>query len=259
METTAKIPPILYHYTSSCVLLSIVQKSSIWLSINEHLNDYNEGVLFMNALRKYLKKEEKFNAIDSRLSAFDCYMICMSVHRDMLSQWRGYGANGAGVSIGFNSNVLKKVIAGHHVALLKDISYIDDLSQIIGANANLFAAITQSSGEPSSGFLQSVTKEKWRLKNKAFSEEAEYRLLLTPDPGQDEIFLNELTAKRCYRATDFDVREYFELPFEKHREDFISEVVIGPRNESNIKSIERLLKRYGYTGAAVFKSAASYR
>lgn len=261
MATTSSFPSTLYHYTSSHVMYSIVQNKSIWLSINHHLNDYREGVGFIDALRKYFGKDQKkADEILQRLSGFDCFMTCMSTHKDMLSQWRGYSVNGAGVSIGFRKDALIGTISGHPIALLKDINYTDDHNSIISSNSSLLKAVQDSTGTPTESFLQSVVKEKWLIKNKAFSEESEYRLLLTPSNGRDDIDLNnKAKAVRKYRPTETDIRTYFELSFTINPDDLIEEIVLGPKNTSDIGTVKSFLKSCGFTNTEVTKSAASYR
>lgn len=259
MPTTKSFPSVLYHYTSSHVLHSIIQKSSIWLSINHHLNDYNEGKIFINALLEKVGGKEKADNISNLIATLDCYMFCVSTEKDLLSQWRGYAVNGAGVAIGFKRRALVEAIDGHSVALFKDVTYTDEPGNVIQKHESLLQALKVSTGNPSVKFLQSIVKEKWLIKNTAFKEESEYRLLLTPSKDQNEIQLNKSKAIRRYRATDSDIREYLELSFDLPREQLISEIVLGPRNNSNIESIRRLLKINGYGDVNVAISAASYR
>lgn len=115
------------------MLLSILKNRSIWLGSSHNLNDYNEGELLQHLL-SYAEaqgvEKAKTDAIKDKLTTLDCYVNCMTSKRDMLSQWRGYGANGAGVAIGFKSDVLLKAIAGNPVTLLRQVTYADSHTEL---------------------------------------------------------------------------------------------------------------------------------
>lgn len=257
--------PTLYHYTSSHVLLSILEHRSIWLGTRQHLNDFNEGEVFFSHLRSYASttgvKKANVDAVVAKLTGLECYVNCMTTNGDQLSQWRGYAANGAGVSIGFNGATLVQVINGSQVALLRKVNYGDDFGTLEKETQDLIAAVLKSGGDPTCAFVQSLAKARWAIKNKAFEEECEYRLILTPGPDDSAIvFKSGETAVRKYRASESDIREYYELSFRNvDPNDLIQKVVLGPRNASDLDAVRRLLRDKGFTNVDVGKSVASYR
>ncbi len=262
----SKFPNILYHYTSSQVLLSILKHRSIWLGSRWHVNDFDEGGAFDRLIRSYAKKmeikDESVNRVTETLARLECYVNCMSRDADMLSQWRGYAAQGAGFSIGFKSAALLKAIKGTSEALLYPVTYADDYADLGDMTKKLIVALLKSPGEPPDNFIQSAAKEKWAVKNKAFEEEHEYRLILTPkhDAGGIITFPSGETAERKYRATETDVREYYELSLTAiNPNDLISEIVLGPKNVSNPEALKRQLKELGFDNIVIRKSAATYR
>lgn len=261
-----KFPDILYHYTSSHVLLSILKYRSIWLGSRWHVNDFDEGGAFDRHIRSYAKnegvKDESVNKATETLARLECYVNCMSRDPDMLSQWRGYAAQGAGVAIGFKSAALLKAIEGRSEALLYPVTYADDYADLDDTTKNLIGALLKSTGKPSDNFIQSATKVKWAVKNKAFEEEHEYRLILTPEHDvQGTItFPSGATVERKYRATETDVREYYELSLTTiDPNDLLSEIVLGPKNVSNPEALKRQLKELKFDNVAVRKSTATYR
>ena len=49
------------------------------------------------------------------------YITCFSRNGDLLSQWRAYGDDGRGVSIGFNSKLLYKVDSSKNDIYIEDV------------------------------------------------------------------------------------------------------------------------------------------
>jgi hypothetical protein len=107
----------LYHYTTLQGLVSIIENADLWLTHTLYLNDAEEmahgdrvtadaidaalsgstadagKVAYLNQLKTLL----------GRPSNEGVYICCFCQHDNLLSQWRGYGAYGAGVSLQFDS------------------------------------------------------------------------------------------------------------------------------------------------------------
>lgn len=120
--------PLLAHYTSLDVLESIISTNEIWFSNPLCMNDLEEvrfGIINgANAVRQNEQLQAALNN-DARRSRFneevgrrfqeferdhlfDTYVFCFSEHDPensdgMLSMWRGYGGNGKGVAIVFDT------------------------------------------------------------------------------------------------------------------------------------------------------------
>jgi hypothetical protein len=246
-------------------MLSIVEHRSIWLSSQWHLNDSSEGKVFCKIASAFAEQEgyskDKIESLQNILNKYDFYVNCLTTHRDMLSQWRGYANDGKGVCIGFNSEALKTIVSGSSIGLLYPVTYADDPTKIPEKLHNLLKQILESSGEPREKFIQSLTKEAWAVKSKAFSEEDESRIILTPQSNATQVeFKNGAIAKRKYRATETDIRDYYELEFGNiDLNDLICEVVLGPKNTSDSTVIERMLDNFDLRSVKVTRSAASYR
>ena len=121
--------PLLAHYTSIDVLEKIMRSGEIWLSNPLFMNDLEEvrfgiqqgATLFLqnplvveacgspnraqilaNAFRHYYTQFDQEHA-------FDTYVFCLSQHGSAntdgrLSMWRGYGGQGNGAALVFNTN-----------------------------------------------------------------------------------------------------------------------------------------------------------
>jgi len=259
----ARFPNTIFHYTNSAVLLSIVKNAAIWLGGRWHLNDFHEGEVFKKIIKEHavLKNFNNVDSIISNLDKLNFYVNCMTSNGDMLSQWRGYAENGSGVSIGFDTETLKCSIAGSHEALLYPVEYADNFSELSSAKQAFVNSAFNDYEFLSDKFLQSATKERWAVKGKGFKEEAEIRLMITPGLNGGKIqFANGATAEHKYRATESDIRDYYELKFPQEIiKNLIRSVVLGPKNTSDISTVERYLKSNGYDNVTVSRSKTTYR
>ena len=105
----------LHHYTTADGLLGIVNQRVIYATSAQFLNDYSEilyGLTMANDAILAIKQtaggffDHMFlNAIVNKLDRVDIrgnfHIVCFCEKRDLLSQWRGYGANG-GYSLDFH-------------------------------------------------------------------------------------------------------------------------------------------------------------
>jgi len=109
------IPEPLYHYCSNEAFCSILKSKSLWLSSLSLSNDKIEGQWFYKIFTKALKKAGHDEQVGQKLKTrseqarVDMFGLCLSEDKDLLSQWRGYAAGGAGVSIGFNRSFLQSI------------------------------------------------------------------------------------------------------------------------------------------------------
>lgn len=120
--------PLLAHYTSINVLEKMLRDNEIWFSNPLFMNDFEEvrfvineasilvrdsteitsacgslerAKLFRNSFQFYVDRFADQHLIDT-------YVFCLSLHETndkdgLLSMWRGYGGNGSGVAIVFDS------------------------------------------------------------------------------------------------------------------------------------------------------------
>lgn len=122
--------PLLAHYTSLINLENILSNNEVWLSNPLDMNDLEEvrfGVnsgmdilQFHRGLREVLETDIRRNAFYQALDnsyqeygsehVLDLYIMCFSVHDPIahidgrLSMWRGYGMNGRGAAIVFDTS-----------------------------------------------------------------------------------------------------------------------------------------------------------
>jgi len=292
-----KVPETLYHYCSMASFYAIAQSRSIWLSSLLQTNDFLEGKLVARALERVaatdnlnppdvLSLMDMFRGIES---IFEGLALCLSEEPDLLSQWRGYASDANGVAIGFAGSYLIKL--GDANRSRSDESFVvtkveydqkshDDRvrpAYLIAKEKILRGAFKGDAGL-ASGLLGSMTEESWReeiearkeahkelyysltpliddiyrLKSAAFSEEKEWRLLTHTSDDQ--------YAHSSYRVNGDRLIPYvvYELTRQGELEPFV-EVILGPRNRTPLKVVEKYLRAIGFANTKVRASSASYR
>jgi len=120
--------PLLAHYTSIQALERILVSNELWFSSPLLMNDVEElrfgmleghqQVMSSSAIRqacgsdarvnKFLEAFNKYSEEFRNAHALDVFVLCMSEHTKgdsdgLLSMWRGYGGNGTGAAIVFDT------------------------------------------------------------------------------------------------------------------------------------------------------------
>lgn len=218
--------PLLAHYTSLETLENVVRSDEVWFSNPLFMNDYEEvkfgilnGVVRLKenlTLRAALKADprrvafyvglDRFAATFERDHLLDTYVLSFSLHesndRDgRLSMWRGYGGNGRGVAVVFDTtqiNVLPSsplVIAKVHYGTGADrLSHID-----LYANAIADTLTKVSVPEDKLHVVAWASFERLKLfafftKHIGYAEEQEWRAVYLRDRDTD----NKLTSMFGY-------------------------------------------------------------
>ena len=223
------------------------------------------------------------------------YIACFSRKGDLLSQWRAYGDDGKGVSIGFDPKLLRKVNSNKNDIYIEDILYDKD-EQIEDIRLSVNDAVTYMKNlfhddavrvsddfnkyfiEEFDAFCEVICDEleisSCYMKNPAFKEEDEVRIFYVPLISEDNhlAIQEELSKTRRFnnyvlKPIDFHARNdqiigYADLSFEKLvQKNIISEVIIGPSSRVNKNDICYLLSKFGYNSDDILinESQASYR
>ncbi|WP_192847950.1 DUF2971 domain-containing protein [Clostridium coskatii] len=248
---------------------------------------YEDGI---NNHIEYLLSMLKYKVMESS------YIACFSRKGDLLSQWRAYGDDGKGVSIGFDSKLLRKVNSKKNDIYIEDILYdkdeqIEDIrlavNDAVTYMKNLFHddAVRVSDDfnkyfiEEFDAFCEVICDEleisSCYMKNPAFKEEDEVRIFYVPLISSEDNSLaiqEELSRTRRFsnyvlKPINFHARNdqiigYADLSFEKLvQKNIISEVIIGPSSRVNKNDICYLLSKFGYNSndISINESQASYR
>jgi hypothetical protein len=192
----------LYHYTDLAGLNGILQRDDLWLTHSRYCNDDEEMIHGQRVVREVIEQHRAAAAAPERLKYLDdlealvkqpspegVYICCFCLEDNLLSQWRGYGANGTGVSVRFNPGEFDIITGADspHGGLMRlwKVAYMpDEQKPLINHAINYFA-----------GYLGCPPEERPRLaadalqfliptfKNEGFSEEKECRLIFSPPPN----------------------------------------------------------------------------
>jgi hypothetical protein len=107
----------LYHYCGNESFVAIVEGRSLLASELSLSNDHLEGKwvrgVFSEVCQQNIKDKYNFDMLmqhfDLLYKVFGARGFCLSEESDLLSQWRGYANDGAGISIGFSNEYLEKL------------------------------------------------------------------------------------------------------------------------------------------------------
>lgn len=291
------IPEVLYHYTDLRGLHGMLSSFKMWLSDAAYMNDPLEGtwvhqrasILAAEILGSSDLSKQTLIQIESQLSAPDlwdeslrssedwghlhnaameeafmpAFIASFTENGDLLSQWRGYGAGGAGVSIGFDLNKLdlSKIdgISHRNAASPLVIKVEYDVGKQDSEVRWIFESAKQVyddhvdvlSGNPDTAkrlpqLFYDVIRDvlywlRWEFKSPYYAEEREWRLVCNPTG------FHHMT-----RMSNGNIVPYVEMPLPQTsrlpiNELAIPRIVLGPRcPPSALRSIRGLLQNLAY-------------
>lgn len=210
---------------------------TMWATHVSFLNDLKEGQLLSNAL-KVLGVEDR-QRLFAKLFNGASYVISFSKKADALSMWRGYGCDGCGVAIGFDDAHFQGIQNEYGGEIdssctLKKCQYksVNGIVRVIKKDQRWAAYKTNKRGEIPSSLLD-LYKDSLNYKDKGFSEEKEYRLIIND--------IHPYTREKYYvRGTEIVPYHEVRIPLRS-----ICEIVWGPKVDENKAeySIRNLLKQ----------------
>ena len=203
------------------------------------------------------------------------YFCCFSESSDLLSQWRAYGNDGQGVAIGFNANLLSKIYDIYNYDFVKVIynqkSVLKKIQEYMEGNLKyILENITEKELNPVNimfnlvPVVTPILQERFAFKHPKFREEREWRIFrkqvgnFDEDTGKDETMFNGAFSTdseifgsfSCsdlkFRSLQNDICSYFELGFEKCKEDIIKKIILGPKCQIEERDLKILLRKYMY-------------
>jgi len=294
---------LLYHYCSNDTFLSILRNSELWLSELTLSNDSMEGIWVREVLLEECRERNLSpQALDDfaektafLLEVFSAAGFCLSAEGDLLSQWRGYADNGAGVAIGFEPKTIEELCEARkekgmgaslgqvvyespeqraaiqpHADKLVDFIEKGALSAQSGA-ASLLGLYSEEDDKKRkqlsfSYFLQFLFMMDmlFKFKNPAFSEEKEWRILsiMTKTTREDKSMKSGCYSdpqNLDFRARGDHIVPYLRLPIPDDKKGCIKEIILGPRNRTPEPVIRAVLEKYGFENVNIRRSAATYR
>jgi DUF2971 family protein len=285
----------LYHYCSNVAFLAIIESREIRASDLSLSNDTLEGRWVREIFSEYcsekkvspLDKLALLDQLDGLISFFGGTGFCMSEEPDLLSQWRGYADDGAGVSIGFSKEyfetlqALKRDRNDEFNASLTKVEYdVAEQKKLMAEHADEIFKLVSKGAIRKPTLLTPETEEErkereanahslilrftffffylYAFKNPAFAEEREWRILSyvidnkgdKGDHGLDNMMFRGLRDR---------IVPYRSIPLEPLDRPAIMEIVLGPKNLTPERVVAASLKKYGWPDVQVRRSKASYR
>ncbi|RUU46714.1 DUF2971 domain-containing protein [Mesorhizobium sp. M6A.T.Ca.TU.002.02.2.1] len=275
--------PVIFHYCSLEIFLSIVQYKSLRLSDINTMNDYSElhwaYDRFIEAVNQVRAEYEDsyFDYLDKLISTAQLNTLpllsCFSTDGDVLSQWRAYADDGMGVAVGFDSAIMETLAIRCAPVTYDPALQVEFFRDLIAAAFPMWKLAKDArENRDLAEFLTRTTFDMCLMKNPAFAEEKEVRIaravVVRHDGdgwhledaggnGSDKISRKKHPIK--YRAKSAGLVAHIDLPFSGAGPQFIREVVIGPRSSNNGVEVSMALNANGFKGCKIRTSTATYR
>lgn len=272
-------PEILYQYTDISGLIGIIESKKIWATDFRYLNDSSEinygTSLVQSTLKKTLTNSDEyikhfineFLALgDDFFSLENIYVACFCTNGDLLSQWRGYGNNGEGYSIGFNTfhtdfsinrehsncTTFLKVIysKSEQEKIINDIlmNYINYMQkEQITITRHMFKQYIKS-------FSECISRIICFFKHQSFLEEDEWRIISFTDKKST---MNNNEKPNDMNLLNFRKNKEFLIPYieinladkdSKNTSLPIAYIISGPSRHQELKkiSLKQFMDKLGY-------------
>lgn len=242
---------LIFHYTTAAGLLGILNTHSIWLSDTRFLNDRSEVTYAAKLIYDHLSPIDAQLAnrikdchlgLDLRVPLEDNpYIASFCKRDDLLSMWRTYGSGG--FSIGFDRSCLERLL--NRESRDWDSRTEDENHLLSDANFGLAGTIEDviyAERYPSdcefdvsiAPKTQSLSKSLARIKNPAFHEEQEVRIIAFGNSCMTRAQLRESGGSLIlYRPLTF--------PFEA-----IRSITVGPgvNHSSNLTAVKQYFEEF---------------
>lgn len=277
----------IFHYTDLNGFKGIIEEDSLWATNIHFMNDKNEfrhGCLCFQNTINYLNEDiisptskillkgavDEFNNFDLMENERSRHVYSISFCRgvDKLSQWRGYGSS-QGVSIEFDEEELINGLEKDGMNLKHgDVIYTaeDSTVEVNEKITDFFNKMTKAVQQNNKvgdfkfaetfltffGLSLLVESNVPFFKNAGFSEENEFRLVLTK---------NSKAPKVKFRVGTYGVIPYLNLKMKDDKKLPIKKVVIGPAKDKELihLGVRMLLDANDYKDVPIEFSSVPYR
>jgi hypothetical protein len=275
----------LFHYTTCSGLMGIFSSKTFRATHIKFLNDSKEyqyareqiangiesclqdwrGISLDDGYRRQVKEilysasSELQQSLRADNQPPEVYVVCFCVAGDRVDQWKGYGAEGFGYSIGFRSAELESVPN----CRLITVNYgATDLERIIRRCMEYSAGVIEQNYEKEHidalkecfvTFLMDFTNEiSPGFKHDGFQDENEVRLVINGDG---------LRESRGFLPRGSIVAPFWKIVLEENFSKYVETVVVGPSAYANVAEagILSYLSALDLTDVRVQRSNQPYR
>lgn len=282
-----------YHYCSLDVFDKIISNKTLRMTDVGCMNDSGEVVHIVPAVKRILSEYFKDYSEDRVTVAielaikhtlgpdrgnFIALATCFSDNPDVLSQWRGYGNDGMGVSIGFDRSVLKQIAQSYDLLDFSKVHYTQKAQESFIKKSMVRAINTLQNMRINSDAALRITIQTVVdyiiqqggvfFKRSEFSEEKESRLALTACSSfgglttldhpilmiNDEHSVYSVVGNDLISLTDLSyflrsnsMVKYIDLDFSKVADKLIKKITVGPKSPVSESDIRFMLKKNGFS------------
>lgn len=262
-----------------------MRSDEVWFSNPLFMNDIQElrfGILEgANAFRQHKGIEaasaspERYKALRhafehyfdefSNRHAIDTYVFCLAEHKQensdgLLSMWRGYGGNGSGIALVFDTGQLNP-IEGMVPLIISKVSYASEQDRFnwIESKLDEFAALLESYSVPTDMLYIAAYQLFERIKifalftkHNGFSEEQEWRVVYLRERDHQNrvehmlhyaVGPRGIEPKLKFQARPIDGLTSPDFSLEK----IVAQIILGPTasNRLALESVRRMLLKLG--------------
>jgi hypothetical protein len=296
---------LLFHYTSTPTAETILRTRTLRLAALSAANDSHEGRVVGEEIDRQLRSSGLPVGVSDFVSVVaQCYpdstegfAFCLSEKGDQLSQWRAYGDDGRGVSIGFNRSALEKdfgaVNFGRQFYELVKISYgtkvvAEDISSALDEMEAEFSGLGEFV-RLADGITPSDALARLSTRNEGYGTLFVGTETISEEPIRKIMDILARFNKRCfafkvedfweekewrlirqrhkvalqefkYFADDHSIRPFIECLIADPAKHAIHSVILGPKNATNIDWMTAFLATVGLDHVEVkHSSITAYR
>jgi hypothetical protein len=238
-------PDLLYHYTSQTGLLGIINEEELWATKVHYLNDSKEFKLALGLILSEIDKRlvsadsdttDRLNILKddiSDISSVHVFVLSFTTKGDLLSQWRAYGADGSGYSIGFDSKSIIDIAIKHGCIFAPCVYEMkkqnEIVKEIVDVGLSDQSRILNNNNIPATEFSDFVAMVAPLLKDHSFIEEQEWRLI-SP-------MIASTRPNFSFKAGKTSLIPYYRFPLsESSTNKGIKEIIIGPSPHQELAS-----------------------
>lgn len=283
-ETFPEKRLLLAHYTSIATLEGIMANDELWFSNPLFMNDLDELAFGILESAKIIRKnqeikeacgtEDRYDLFQSIFEsyleefsaehAFDVYVLCFSDHTDvkddgLLSMWRGYGGNGNGAAIIFDTQQLNYNEDSPFIVSKVEYSSKEERIKWIENKCIEFSEALKNTNVPDDKLYLPVGYlfERMKIfsiftKHAGFSEEREWRAVYIRERDTNRkldkmlhyaIGRSGVEPKLKFKVEPIDDITTNDFSLEK----IVSKIILGPTVSSPlaVSAVKRMLEKLG--------------
>jgi hypothetical protein len=264
----------LFHYTDLGGFQGIIPNHDLWLTHLRYSNDDEEMLHGQRIVSEVIAEQANgtpdknafLESVKEKLKQqVDVYICCFCLQDDLLSQWRGYGASGMGVSVGIDPAGFASLTGSDSPpgGLLRVWRVFYDENQqrnltslLLNCGMNL-SGTSEDRAESTAAAIQFFVPT---FKNKNFAGEQECRMIFTPGAGFN--LSPRFRTGRGMIIPYFSLKDLRNTLIQSVSELLpIRTVLLGPSGNKvlNKGSAEMMLKAHNYANVSVDFSLIPFR